>query len=85
MGDQGAGQREGPSTPSRFSSGYMLPTDDTPMTGPCSFGHTGRGGSLGFADPAHGIAFAYVMNHIISGPDDARAASLVDAVRRSLT
>lgn len=63
----------------------MLPTDDTPMTGPCSFGHTGRGGSLGFADPAHGIAFAYVMNHIISGPDDARAASLVDAVRRSLT
>ncbi|MEU4798712.1 serine hydrolase domain-containing protein [Streptomyces sp. NPDC023327] len=70
--------------PSRFSSGFMLPTEDNPMTGPHSFGHTGRGGSLGFADLEHGIAFAYVMNHVISGPEDPRAASLVDAVRRSL-
>ncbi|HCA84150.1 MAG TPA: esterase [Streptomyces sp.] len=70
--------------PSRFSSGYMLPTDTNPMTGPNAFGHTGRGGSLGFADPERGIAFGYVMNHIIGGPDDRRAASLVDAVRRSL-
>ncbi|MEV5592888.1 serine hydrolase domain-containing protein [Streptomyces sp. NPDC052496] len=70
--------------PSRFSSGYMLPTEATPMTGPNAFGHTGRGGSLAFADPKHGIAFGYVMNHIISGSDDVRAASLVDAVRRSL-
>ncbi|NEC92367.1 serine hydrolase domain-containing protein [Streptomyces sp. SID12501] len=69
--------------PSRFSSGYMLPTEANPMAGPNSFGHTGRGGSLGFADPEHGIAFGYVMNHIIGGPDDVRATSLVDAVRRS--
>lgn len=83
--EQANGRDEVLVAPSRFSTGYMLPTEDNPMTGPCSFGHTGRGGSLGFADPEHGIAFAYVMNHIISGPDDARAASLVDAVRRSLT
>ncbi|MCX4762438.1 beta-lactamase family protein [Streptomyces sp. NBC_01275] len=70
--------------PSRFSSGYMLPTDTNPMTGPNAFGHAGRGGSLAFADPEHGISFGYVMNHIIEGPDDARAASLVEAVRRSL-
>lgn len=71
--------------PSRFGSGYMLPTDVTPLTGPSSFGHPGRGGSLGFADPEHGIAFGYVMNHIIEGaPDDVRAASLVEAVRESL-
>jgi len=71
--------------PTRFGSGYMLPTEINPMTGPNSFGHPGRGGSLGFADPEHGIAFGYVMNHIIEGaPDDARATSLVDAVRRSL-
>ncbi|MFF0201817.1 serine hydrolase domain-containing protein [Streptomyces sp. NPDC005017] len=69
---------------SRFSSGYMLPTETNPMTGPNAFGHTGRGGSLGFADPEHGIAFGYAMNHIIGGPDDVRATSLVDAVRRSL-
>ncbi|WP_336116326.1 serine hydrolase domain-containing protein [Streptomyces sp. PTD9-10] len=70
--------------PSRFSCGYMLPTETNPMTGPKAFGHTGRGGSLGFADPEQGIAFGYAMNHIIGGPNDMRAASLVDAVRKSL-
>lgn len=70
--------------PSRFGSGYMLPTDTNPMTGPHAFGHPGRGGSLAFADPEHGIAFGYVMNHIIEGSDDVRARSLAEAVRRSL-
>ncbi|MFF2927639.1 serine hydrolase domain-containing protein [Streptomyces celluloflavus] len=65
--------------PSRFSSGYQLPTEDNPMTGPDSFGHTGRGGSLGFADPEYGIAFGYMMNHVIGGADDVRASLLVDA------
>ncbi len=71
--------------PTRFGSGYALPTDADPMLGSNSFGHPGRGGSLGFADPEHGIAFGYAMNHIIDGaPDDVRARSLVDAVRESL-
>ena len=71
--------------PTRFGSGYMLPSDVNPMTGPSSFGHPGRGGSLGFADPEHGIAFGYVMNHIVEdAPNDMRARSLVDAVRESL-
>ncbi|MEU6261413.1 serine hydrolase domain-containing protein [Streptomyces sp. NPDC047043] len=70
--------------PSRFSSGYMLPTEALPMTGPNAFGHMGRGGSLAFADPEHGIAFSYAMNNIVEGAEDVRAASLVDAVRRSL-
>lgn len=65
-------------------AGYMLPTETDPMTGPNAFGHTGRGGSLGFADPEHGIAFGYAMNDIIGGPNDVRATSLVEAVRRSL-
>ncbi|MGW3031225.1 serine hydrolase domain-containing protein [Streptomyces sp. NPDC001178] len=82
--EQATGADQVMMVPSRFSSGYMLPTETTPMTGPNSFGHTGRGGSLGFADPEHGIAFGYTMNHIIGGPDDVRATSLVDAVRRSL-
>ncbi len=72
-------------TPSRFSTGYMLPTDTNPMTGPHAFGHTGRGGSLAFADPQHGIAFGYAMNHILQGMDDVRAAALVEAVRKSMT
>ncbi|MGW7485692.1 serine hydrolase domain-containing protein [Streptomyces sp. NPDC054786] len=82
--EQASGVDEVLVAPSRFSSGYMLPTETNPMIGPNSFGHTGRGGSLGFADPEHGIAFGYTMNHIIGGPDDMRASSLVDAVRRSL-
>lgn len=71
--------------PSRFASGYMLPTEQSPLTGPSAFGHPGRGGSLAFADPEHGIAFGYVMNHIIEGdPNDPRAANLVAALRESL-
>ncbi|MVO86252.1 serine hydrolase [Streptomyces sp. p1417] len=83
--EQSSGMDQVLVAPSRFSSGYMLPTEGNPMTGPQSFGHTGRGGSFGFADPEHGITFGYVMNHIISGSDDVRAASLVEAVRTSLS
>ncbi|MBK6017910.1 serine hydrolase domain-containing protein [Streptomyces sp. MBT53] len=82
--EQAGGKDQVMLIPSRFSSGYMLPTETNPMTGPNAFGHTGRGGSLGFADLEHGIAFGYVMNNIIGGANDTRAASLVDAVRRSL-
>jgi CubicO group peptidase (beta-lactamase class C family) len=82
--EQAGGKDQVMLMPSRFSAGYMLPVEDNPMTGPQAFGHTGRGGSLGFADPEHGIAFGYVMNNIISGSDDVRATSLVDAVRRCL-
>jgi CubicO group peptidase (beta-lactamase class C family) len=83
--EQAAGPDRVIVVPTRFGSGYMLPTEVSPLLGPSSFGHPGRGGSLGFADPDHGIAFGYVMNHIIEGaPDDVRAKSLVDAVRQSL-
>ncbi|MBP0455895.1 beta-lactamase family protein [Streptomyces bomunensis] len=81
--EQSAGMDQVLMAPSRFGSGYQLPTEDNPMTGPSAFGHNGRGGSLAFADPGHGIAFGYVMNHIVSGSDDVRAEALIDAVRRS--
>ncbi|MGW7349987.1 serine hydrolase domain-containing protein [Streptomyces sp. NPDC054784] len=68
----------------RFASGYMLPTETTPMIGPDSFGHSGRGGSLGLADTEQGIGFGYVMNNIVSGAEDPRASSLVEAVRAAL-
>ncbi len=70
--------------PSRFSAGYMLPTDSNPMIGPSSFGHTDRGGALAFADPVHRVAFGYVTNNIIGGTGDVHAASLANAVARSL-
>jgi CubicO group peptidase (beta-lactamase class C family) len=70
--------------PSRFGSGYMLPSELAPLTGPRAFGHPGRGGSLAFADPEHGLAFGYVMNAVVEGAEDLRAASLVAAVKESL-
>jgi CubicO group peptidase (beta-lactamase class C family) len=66
--------------PSRYASGYMLPTGFGPLGGPTSFGHPGRGGALGYADPGAGTAFGYVVSHIRQDPADDRAARLVEAV-----
>jgi CubicO group peptidase (beta-lactamase class C family) len=79
--EQAAGLDRVMMVPSRFASGFMLPTGFGPLGGPASFGHPGRGGSLGYADPESGIAFGYVVNHIRQDPADTRAANLVAAVR----
>ena len=71
--------------PTRFASGYMLPTEESPLGGPGSFGHPGRGGSLGFGDPESGVAFGYVVSHIRQDLADNRAGLLVQAVRACLT
>lgn len=66
----------------RFGLGYMLHGPAAPLLGPGSFGHPGRGGSLGFADPESGIAFGYVTNGMRKGVTaDPRAQALVRAVR----
>ena len=62
----------------------MLPTQEAPLGGPASFGHPGRGGSLGFGDPESGVAFGYVVSHIRQDMDDNRAGLLVQAVRACL-
>jgi hypothetical protein len=49
--EQAAGPDRVLLVPSRFASGYMLPTEESPLGGPGSFGHPGRGGALGFGDP----------------------------------
>ncbi|QIS13049.1 serine hydrolase domain-containing protein [Nocardia arthritidis] len=68
----------------RYATGYMLPTETIPLSGPSAFGHPGRGGSLAFADPDRGIAFGYVTNYILEGAPDFRASNLVAAVLDSL-
>jgi CubicO group peptidase (beta-lactamase class C family) len=52
---------------------------------PTAFGHYGAGGSVGFADPAAGIGFAYVMNKMDLGiAGDPRTSDLIDAVYAAL-
>ena len=51
---------------------------------PNSFGHFGTGGLLGFADPTAGVAFGYVMNHVIPRWQSTRNRALIDAVYQSL-
>lgn len=75
--------------PTAFSCGFMLdPVDEGGQkvrkifgSGLRAFGHPGAGGSLAFADPESGIAFAYVMNQMSVGAlPRIRATRLVDAI-----
>lgn len=84
VAEQAAGTDRVLLVPSRYASGFILPTQEAPLGGPSSFGHPGRGGSLGFADPESGIAFGYVVNHIRQDLNDTRAATLVAAVQACL-
>lgn len=69
----------------RFGLGHMLHGSASPLLGPGSFGHPGRGGSLGFADPGSGIAFGYVTNGFRrTVTADPRAQALIRALRACL-
>lgn len=46
----------------RFGLGFMRHGSASPLLGPGSFGHPGRGGALACADPETGLAFGYVTN-----------------------
>jgi CubicO group peptidase (beta-lactamase class C family) len=71
----------------KFGLGFQLGTTAEPIgPNPRAFGHSGMGGSLGFADPEAGIGFGYAMNRMehgvfIIGP---RATALMNAVFESL-
>ncbi|MEW1654537.1 serine hydrolase domain-containing protein [Streptomyces sp. NPDC093707] len=65
----------------RFGLGFMLHGPASPLLGPGSFGHPGRGGALAFADPESGIAFGYVTNGMQRNVTaDPRAQALVRAL-----
>jgi CubicO group peptidase (beta-lactamase class C family) len=67
--------------PSRFGLGFQLTQPERPLgPSPRSFGHFGVGGSLGFADPDAGVAFAYTMNRYGPRWQNPRNRALIDAV-----
>jgi len=71
--------------PSRFGLGFALHQDERPAgTTPAAFGHYGYGGSLGFADPDAGIAFAYLINRPGDRWQNPRTTALLDALRSCL-
>lgn len=73
--------------PQRFGYGFELPRPAEPMLGPCSFGHAGAGGRMGFAHPESGFAVGYTCNNMLwdgaTGPD-ARWVGWTDALVRML-
>jgi CubicO group peptidase (beta-lactamase class C family) len=71
--------------PSRFGLGFQLTQPQRQLgRGPRCFGHFGAGGSVGFADPDRGLAFAYTMNR--SGPrwHNPRNTAVIDAAYATL-
>jgi CubicO group peptidase (beta-lactamase class C family) len=64
-----------------FGLGFQPTRPDRPF-GPNagSYGHFGTGGALGFADPAAGVAFGYVMNHVKPRWQSSRNKRLVEAL-----
>ena len=80
-------------SPGRWTLGYLkggaTPAGVEPATvislSEEAFGHTGNGGSIGFADPGCDMSFGYVMNQMSAamglGPT---GQSLVDATYRAL-
>jgi CubicO group peptidase (beta-lactamase class C family) len=64
-----------------FGLGFMCSSPFSPYGVPESFGHSGAGGSLAFADPVNGIGFGYVMNRMLQNlAGDPRTTGLVKAV-----
>lgn len=63
-----------------FGLGFQPTTPKRPFgPNPHSFGHFGTGGALGFADPDAGVAFGYVMNHVVPRWQSSRNRALVAA------
>jgi CubicO group peptidase (beta-lactamase class C family) len=60
----------------QFSLGFMKPTPAWPFGHEGAFGSPGAGGSLGYADPATGIAYAYVTNRMGGFDGDPRDVAL---------
>ena len=73
---------------SRFSLGFMKPCASWAFGSDRSFGSPGAGGSLGFADPAAQIGYAYVtsrMGTAVNGdPRDVALRNALDAILPNL-
>ena len=72
--------------PTRKGLGYFLGRPTSPMGERAAvFGHSGHGGSIGFADPDDGFAFALMKNRLVfPTPGEGIANKVADAARAAL-
>ena len=83
--EQSSGRDEVLWVNNRFALGFSLNSEDGNLGQEGAFGHSGAGGSLGFADPKAEIGFGYVMNQMqLVAADDPRTLTLIAAVHESL-
>jgi len=64
----------------QFSLGFMKTCPNWPFGRAGAFGSPGAGGSLGFADPQSGMAYAYVTNRLGGVTGDPRDLALRNAL-----
>ena len=64
----------------QFSLGFMKTCPNWPFGHAGAFGSPGAGGSLGFADPQSGMAYAYVTNRLGGVTGDPRDLALRNAL-----
>ena len=67
--------------------GFEISNYENPMLGPGSFGHSGMGGRLGFAQLGSGVAFGYVSQRMLyppAGTLDPRSSRILAAVTEVL-
>jgi CubicO group peptidase (beta-lactamase class C family) len=69
----------------QFSLGFMKPCENWKFGHEGAFGSPGAGGSLGYADPATGIAYAYVTNRLGTVDGDPRDLALRAALPEART
>jgi CubicO group peptidase (beta-lactamase class C family) len=68
-----------------FSLGFMKPNAAWPFGSPAAFGAPGAGGSIGFADPATAVGYAYVTSQSgTSVTGDPREVALRDALHEAV-
>jgi CubicO group peptidase (beta-lactamase class C family) len=72
--------------PTRFGTGFQQPGPTMPMLSSDSFGHSGLGGALGFADPRYRVGFGYVQNQLLAtaATGDPRTIGVVAAIAEAI-
>ena len=73
-------------TETAYGFGFMKPFPMLPFGSSArAFGHTGTGGSFGYADPDRALGYAYVMNRVdFAVPTSSRELALRAAVEKAL-